>query len=62
MQTFLRSNHENGSATKSDHHPFSADGASYDPDGDDDGESVATGMETNSLAGVQAELFAGMYF
>ena len=57
-----KSNHENGSTTKSDHHPFSADGASYDPDGDDDGESVAAGMETNSLAGVQAELFAGMYF
>ena len=29
---------------KEDHHPFSADGASYDPDGDDDG-SVATGMK-----------------
>ena len=50
----VRSNHDNGSV--SDHHPYSADGTSYDQDG----ESVATGMETNSLAGVQAELFAGM--
>ena len=50
----LRSNHDNGST--SDHQHFSVDGVSHDPDG----ESEVTGIETSSLAGVQAELFAGM--